>query len=49
MQITNLVKEFGTQKVKVCKPRSLKEIHQYGVVGFFNGDAKDGLCATGHV
>ena len=25
----------------------MKEIHQYGVVGFFNGDAKDGLCAAG--
>ena len=46
MQILNLVKEFGTRK---DKPTSIKEFQQYGVFGYIDGAAKEGLCAVGLV
>ena len=39
-------KDFGKRKELAEKPRVMKEIQYFGVVGFFDEATKDGLCAT---
>ena len=40
-------KGFSSKLVVVTKPKFLKDTQFNGVAGFFDGAAKDGLCAVG--
>ena len=39
-------KEFGKRKEIIKIPRVMKEFLYYGVVGYFDGAVKDGLCSA---
>ena len=47
LHILYLEKEFGSRKAITAKPMIMKDIQNVGVVGFFDGATKNGLCATG--
>ena len=46
LQILNIEKEFSMRKDLIANPRVMMEILNVGVVGYFDGTAKDGLCAA---
>ena len=49
LQILNIEKEFSMRKDLIANPRVMMEILNVGVVGYFDGAAKDGLCVAGVV